>query len=172
MNTDELITDRLLLRRFAAHHLPAYQQVMGQDLVGRHLPRGRGLTPDETAALLDTWRRHVAEHGYGPWCVTARGDGRLLGHCGIRYIDDTGEVELLYALGQENWGQGFATEAATAAVADAQARALCEQLVAYTTPANTASQAVLLKCGFEPDGRQHLWGLDLNRFTRRTADEP
>lgn len=164
--SDELITSRLLLRRFAVDDLTAYQQVMGQDLVGRHLPRGRGLSMDESAALLDTWQRHVAEHGYGPWCVTNRSDGQVIGHCGVRYIDDTDEVELLYALQHQSWGRGLASEAAAAAVDDAEARMLCSHLVAYTTSANGASQAVLLRCGFEPAGQRYLWGLDLDRFIR------
>ncbi len=164
---NELVTQRMILRPFTLDDVAGYQQVMGQDAVGTHLPRRRGLTPDETAALLDTWRAHLAGHGFAPWCVTDRSDGHVLGHCGFRRIPETDEVELLYALGQENWGRGLASEAADAALGDAAERAVCTEVVAYATPDNAASHSVLIKCGFEQVGRSHLWGLDLYRFTRK-----
>ena len=84
----------------------------------------------------------------------------------MRWIPETDEAELLYALGQEDWGQGLASEAAEAALSDAAERAVRPELVAYATRGNGASHSVLINCGFEQVGESRLWGLDLYRFTR------
>ena len=48
--------------------------------------------------LLDAIEAHWARHGFGPWAVIDKGDGRLIGQCGLRFLPDGVEVEVLYAL--------------------------------------------------------------------------
>ena len=46
------------------------------------------------------------------WSVLLRGRPSLAGFCGFRFIEDTRDVELLYGLYPQYWGQGLATETA------------------------------------------------------------
>ena len=63
----------------------------------------------------------------------------------------------------ERWGEGLATEAAAAAIADAFGRVRLERLVSWTTPDNLASRRVMEKCGLRHrgtaawKGREHVW---------------
>ncbi|MBK9739925.1 MAG: GNAT family N-acetyltransferase [Actinobacteria bacterium] len=164
-------TDRLLLRPFAAGDLPAYRLLMGQDEVGEQLPRGRGFTAEETDRLAQFWSDHWTQHGYGPFAVVERSSGTLLGHCGLKAVEETGEVELLYALGREHWGEGFATEAARACVAWADMVLDLPWLVGFVKPDNVRSIAVLTRAGFAPADQVHLWGLDLIRYRRPREDQ-
>ncbi len=172
MPTDsELHTERLLLRPLVANDLDSYHLVMGQDAVGAQLPRGRGCTIEETSAILHFWLDHWNEHGFGPWAVIDEQNRGLMGHCGLRRLEETAETELLYALGAEYWGHGFATEAAKASTAWAFDALGLDELVGFVKPDNDRSQAVMRACGFVQVDRVHQWGLDLIKF-RRGPKEP
>src|ERR1035438_3861452 len=73
---------------------------------------------DDIDALHQIWTDpQVRRNGVGLWCVLPKPASALAGFCGFRYIDDASEIELLYGLLPDYWGQGLATEAARAALA-------------------------------------------------------
>ena len=41
---------------------------------------------------------HWEQYGFGVWLLVNRNTGELLGHCGLRKIDETGEIEIMYLL--------------------------------------------------------------------------
>ena len=59
---------------------------------------------------------HWEQYGFGVWLLVNRNTGELLGHCGLRKIDETGEIEIMYLLDPEYWGNGYASEAAKASI--------------------------------------------------------
>jgi RimJ/RimL family protein N-acetyltransferase len=74
--------------------------------------------------------------------------------------------ELGYWLGVAHWGQGFATEAARAAIDFAFEEYDIEQLVSGARVANPASRNILEKCGFQ-------WiGVELHRFEALGSSTP
>ena len=46
---------------------------------------------------------HWEQYGFGVWLLVNRNTGELLGHCGLRKIDETGEIEIMYLLDPEYW---------------------------------------------------------------------
>lgn len=173
MATDSTVrTERLLLRPLVEGDLDAYHLVMSQDAVGMQLPRGRGYTIDETDALIQHWLNHWRDHGFGPWAVVHDGSGVLMGHCGLHRLDESGETELLYATGDEFWGQGFATEAAQASTMWGFDELKLDEIVGFVKPGNARSQHVLRACGFAQVDRVHKWGLDLLKFRRGPKEKP
>ena len=87
---------------------------------------------------------------YGPYMVIRKADHCVLGYCGLFYFPDINgspEVEIGYRLAQAHWGQGYASEAASA-VRDAAFRTFgFERLIAMCDPGNTASIRVAEKLG-------------------------
>ena len=74
--------------------------------------------------------------------------------------------ELGYWLGVAHWGQGFATEAARAAIDFAFEEFDIEQLMSGARVANPASRNILEKCGFQ-------WtGVELHRFEALGSSTP
>jgi RimJ/RimL family protein N-acetyltransferase len=74
--------------------------------------------------------------------------------------------ELGYWLGVAHWGQGFATEAARAAIDFAFEEFDVEQLMSGARVANPASRNILEKCGFQ-------WiGVELHRFEALGSSTP
>lgn len=71
--------------------------------------------------------------------------------------------EVGWVIRGERWGQGLATEAAGAAIADAFGRVGLARILSWTTPDNAASRRVMEKCGLRYrgtapwKGREHVW---------------
>ena len=75
-------------------------------------------------------------------------------------------LELGYWLGFEHWGQGFATEAARAAIDFTFEEFNIEHLVSGARVTNPSSRNVLEKCGFQ-------WsGVELHRFEALGSSTP
>ena len=89
--------------------------------------------------------------GHGMWTVTDK-TGGVMGFVLIGFEPGDLEPELGYMLLQSAEGQGFATEAATAARDHATTRLHLPTLVSYIAPDNAASRAVAQRLGARPDG--------------------
>ena len=113
----ELETDRLYMRLFRMEDIDEFSQIIGQDEVGQWLPRRRGYTKDEVEKFLASIAKHWKEKGYGVWAVIEKESGSIIGHCGLNYVKQYNVVELLYGIGKEYWGLGYATEAAKSVLA-------------------------------------------------------
>jgi RimJ/RimL family protein N-acetyltransferase len=88
-----------------------------------------------------------------------------VGMVGITWRDQT-TPELGYWIGIDHWGQGFATEAARAAIDYFFEETKQELLYAGTRVSNPASRNVLEKCGFQ-------WsGVELHRFEALGSSSP
>ncbi len=93
--------------------------------------------------ILDHWHTH----GFGIWAMIERGSGCFVGECGLRWSDDGADVELTYGLLPAFRSRGYATEAASAALAYGFNTLSLHQIVAMARGDNAASHHVLEKCG-------------------------
>lgn len=98
--------------------------------------------------------------GHGMWTVEDRGQ-RVLGFVMIGFEPGDHEPELGYMFLEPAEGQGYATEAATAARDHALTRLRLPSLVSYIAPANARSRAVARRLGATPDG--HIDGCEIWR---------
>ena len=135
---------------------------------------GRPFSKAHTRQSLHSWKKHWHDHGFGVW-MFHKPDGEFVGYAGTMHASVEGkpEVEVLYALRSDFWGNRFATEMATAVVQYAFEELRVTQLVAYTLPTNVASRRVMEKCGFEYEkeivhaGLRHaLYRLEERRFRK------
>jgi RimJ/RimL family protein N-acetyltransferase len=60
-------------------------------------------------------------------------------------------VEIVWTLAEAYWRQGYATEAARAALADGFGRLGLSEIVAFTAAVNTPSRGVMTKLGMRRD---------------------
>ena len=88
-----------------------------------------------------------AEHGFGMWAVTPKGEATPMGLAGLVKRDVLPHVDVGYAFLEPFWGRGYAEEAARAVLGYARERLGLDVIVAITTPDNRASQRVLEKIG-------------------------
>lgn len=88
---------------------------------------------------------------YAAWFIGLP-SGERIGDLCFKGLSEDGTVEIGYGLLPDYWGNGYATEAVTAAVSWAAAQKNVKRVEAETEENNAASQRVLAKAGFVPTG--------------------
>lgn len=86
------------------------------------------------------------------------GTDRNVGDLSFKGIDINGMVEIGYGIKKEYEGMGYMTEAVTAMARWASKQIDVKYVEAETDPGNKASQRVLEKAGFIPNGKMGLEG--------------
>jgi RimJ/RimL family protein N-acetyltransferase len=106
-------------------------------------------------ALADRFAARLAEHGWGLWAVEVLGGDPFVGSVGLN--SPTFEapfmpaVEVGWRLLPEHWGNGYATEAARAAVRFGFDRLGLDEIVSFTTTVNEPSRRVMERLGMTHD---------------------
>lgn len=90
--------------------------------------------------------------GMGRLALHRRRDGAFIGWCGLKRGAD-GDVDLGYRLARAAWGEGLATEAAQACLAQGLGPLRLPRIIGRASIENVASIAVLRKCGMQHVGR-------------------
>lgn len=152
---DDLLTDRLTLRRWrqsdADFALDLYSRLEVQRFIG--------LTPrlmadrDEALARIAVWQA-LDDPPRAIWAVQLRSSRQLVGSLLLKSIpasgelplQPSGETEIGWHFHPDFWGNGYATEAASAVLEHAFAAGL-DRVVAVTNPLNVASMNVCARIG-------------------------
>jgi RimJ/RimL family protein N-acetyltransferase len=159
---EELTTERLSLRRPRPADVDAIFAIHADPLACAHNPSDALRTPEEAAELFERWDAHWQRHGFGYWVVRPHDSATTLGFCGVMYVADR-VLNLFYRLAPESWGDGVATEAATAVVRWT-ARLPDHAVIARVRPDNVASQRVAVLAGLRR--AEHLDGEGYDGFDR------
>lgn len=166
----EIETDRLVLRPFELEKdLEAYGAIMGDYEVARWLAKGESYSLQDVERIINYDINHWIKYGYGTWAVTDKDTGALLGHCGLNFIPNISEVEVLYAFGRNAWGKGYATEAAKASLDYGFQKAGLNTVIGIAKPMNESSQKVMKKIGLEYIKNIELYNQELVYY--RTTKE-
>jgi RimJ/RimL family protein N-acetyltransferase len=104
------------------------------------------------------------KYGYGRFAVELKETGKVIGFCGIKFIEEIGLPEVGYRYLKEYWGRGIGTEAALACVEFAREDLGCKKLVALIMPGNVASIRVAEKLGMTRGPSIHIYGEDVYQY--------
>ena len=142
-------TDRLILRDWREEDWPFFWEATNTPGVMRWLGGVcDGAKRDAAQQRLLSYDR---EHGHTFWCVERRGDGAILGFCGLKRSNQAGGplgmMEVGWRLREDAWGRGYAKEAATASLDLAFDRFDAEEVIAMTVQRNTASWGLMQRLG-------------------------
>ncbi len=155
----KITTARLTLRSFTIDDVDAYHAAIYNDPdVTRYLPGGTVRSKEATKSIVEYYIEHEQTHSYSVWAVVHNETQELIGHCGLVHVLDSPEdVELVYALRHDFWGQGLATEAASASLRHGFEKAKLEEILAFAYPQNKASERVMQRLGMYDEGITDLY---------------
>lgn len=152
LGVDRVTTARLVGRRPEDGDLEAFTRWFVDPRIDEAAWPAAMRTPEHAREVLAEVQRHWERWGFGHWIVEAA--GTPVGKAGLNHTTVAGrpEVELAWFFDADTWGQGYATEIAREAVRVAFEVLELDDVVAFTTPANAASQGVMRKLGMTYEG--------------------
>ena len=149
----ELTTDRLILRRWRESDRTPFAEMNADPDVMRYMIAP--LLRDESDAFIERIEEGFNIWGFGLWAIEVPGVHDFIGFTGLWPpgfdAHFTPAIEIGWRLNRESWGNGYATEAARAALAFGFERARLDEIVSFTIPANTQSIAVMERLGMTHD---------------------
>lgn len=142
-------TERLVARKLSHQDVPVLAKILSDPEVMKFSVRGV-CDEEATRKFVDWCLECYSSRGIGPWALSEKGSGDLIGFCGVgpELIGEVEEVNLGYRLARRFWNQGFATEAVKGVMQYAFDQKHCESVVVIIEPEHTASVRVTEKAGF------------------------
>ena len=164
MNIPSLRTERLRLRPFRLDDLDALAAMYADPEVRQHIGTGEPVGRDIVWRNLALFLGHWPLHGHGMWALERRSDGRLIGRAGYFSPEGWPGIELGWLLARDAWGQGYAFEAAKAALAFGRAELGLGTVISLIRAENTRSIALAQRLGAHDTGAIDLLGRAVQRF--------
>ncbi|MEG4034182.1 GNAT family N-acetyltransferase [Microcoleus sp. w1-18aA5] len=155
----EIETARLYLRQFRPEDLDDLYRIYSDPETMKYLTGVR--TREATEIAIHTMLKRWEQNNFGMWALVHKIDCKMIGRCGLAFLDQTPEVELGYALDKVYWNQGLATEASFASLNYGFKILKLERIVAIARPENIASQRVIQKVGMKYEKNAHYYETDV-----------
>ena len=153
MNVQTLETKRLYLRQWQPSDLAIFAEMNADPEVMRYFPKLLSATVSDIIA--NKCQQMIKDNGWGFWAVSVK-DGleksdTFIGFVGLNQTHADMAfapcVEIAWRLHKNYWGQGYATEAAKAALKFAFEKLNLTEVVAFTAVINKPSQLVMQRIG-------------------------
>ena len=146
---DAIRTDRLVMRRWRDTDRAPFAALNADPEVMRYFPA----TLDRAASdsLVNIIEARFDHQGFGLWALELASTAEFIGFTGLNPmpsgVPGAGGMEVGWRLARQAWHQGYATEAAMAAVDVAFNGAGLAELWSMTAVLNEPSQAVMRRLG-------------------------
>lgn len=153
MNVQTLQTQRLYLRQWHASDFPIFAEINADPEVMRYFPKL--LSSIVSDVIANKCQQLIKDNGWGFWALSLNdGSNKADTFIGFVGLNNTHAdlsfapcVEIAWRLHKDYWGQGYATEAAQAALKFAFETLKLSEVVSFTAVINQPSQKVMARIG-------------------------
>lgn len=156
MNIDEfkIVTplQRLILRPHRYADAEFMVELNSDPEVTAHTPDGPLPGLDVAEAIVKSLRQQFVDRRIGRFIVEDSSTGRAIGWCGLKWLEESDEIDLGYRFLRETWGKGVATEAARSCLHYGFKELHFSRITARVLPRNAGSIKVLQKLGMREIG--------------------
>lgn len=146
-----LRTERLILRQWKESDVLPYATLNADQRVMEFMLGT--MTEAETRQSIENIKKHFDTHGFGRWAVEIADAEKFIGFVGINIPTYTLPfspcVEVAWRICADEWGKGYAPEAANEAMRDGFERVGLQEIVSFTTLTNLKSRRVMEKLGMQ-----------------------
>ncbi|WP_435949418.1 GNAT family N-acetyltransferase [Psychrobacter sp. DM8] len=144
-----LTTERLILRQWQAGDYADFAQMNADAEVMKYFPKR--LTTAQSDMIAHKCQQIIEDNGWGFWVVSLKQTNKFIGMVGLNQthanMPFAPSVEIGWRLQKRYWGQGYATEAARAALCFAFDELKFDEVVAFTAVINEHSQMIMKRIG-------------------------
>lgn len=155
-----IATERLRLRQLTHADADGLMALFNSPDVLRYLNDSPIENHEKAIEYIDWLNRSYENHSSIEWAIALPETDAMIGMTGFySWEHDNRRADIGYALLPAYWGHGYATEATRALVAWCFDNLNLHRIQADCTDGNSASEKVLLKCGFKVEGiwRESCW---------------
>ena len=149
--TIELVTDRLVMRSWRAADSDPFAALNADPAVMEFFPAT--MSREQSDAFIDRIDAGFAERGFGLWALEVAATQSFVGFTGLIPMPEgapgAGGMEVGWRLARSAWGNGYATEAGTAALRLAFIELGFDEIWSLTAEINTPSIAVMRRLGLQ-----------------------
>ena len=155
-------TDRLILRWLDAGDAAFILQLLNEPSWIRYIgDKGVKTLGDAEDYIRKGPRAMYERSGHGLYLVETKARGESIGMCGLIKREALDDVDLGFAFLPAYWGQRYAFESATAAMAYGKSALGLARIVAIASPDNQPSIGLLTKLGFRFERTMRLSAEDI-----------
>lgn len=151
MDLITLETARMILRPWQEADLIPFAKINADKEVMRYYPAT--LSSDESNDFATRIQQRLEQNGWGFWALENKTNKQFMGFTGLNIpgydLPCNPCIEIGWRLGRDYWGQGFATEAATACLDFAFESLNTQRIVAFTSVVNDKSRSVMERLGMK-----------------------
>lgn len=144
-----LESERLIYRKLTIDDLSWLIEMRTPEPVARYLGGSKWQNPDSLEKRLRFYIDCYEKFGFGTCAMALRGTNEMIGTSGLQPLEDTGEIEVGYALSEKYWRRGYGYECAHAWLTYGFEKMGIERIVAVANPDNTGSWRIMEKCGMK-----------------------
>ncbi len=131
---------------------------------------GQPIDQPATRGAIARHIEHQRQNGFSLWAIVDRADGSVIGCAGLYLVEGTGpEVELVYQLVRDRWGEGIATETAAASLAYGLETLGLQRVIGLAYPENGPSVRVMEKLGMRREPDVEAYGRRMVKFSAGDA---
>ncbi len=102
-------TQRLIIRNRIEEDVNPYVAIISDPDVMRYIGEGTPRPYEEAVRAVGKYNGQIKTQGWARFALELKKTGQLMGFCGFDHYN--GELDFGWRLGQEFWGNGYATEA-------------------------------------------------------------
>ena len=150
----ELETKRLILRKLTPDDVEDLREWLGLDIVYKYWGRPANKEEKNPELMFIDPRPHVKRkpsHDF-KWGIESKENNKIIGIIEVFDVENDRLGKVAYRVDPACWNQGVCTEALTKVVDFIFSETALDRLHAEADVENTASNAVLKKCGFTHEG--------------------
>ncbi|MEO8412065.1 MAG: GNAT family N-acetyltransferase [Ginsengibacter sp.] len=157
-------TPRLFLRRFTEADAPLIFALNSDPEIVKYVHEP--VLQNEAAAKKILINSILPQYkiNLGRWAILTKSDYEFIGWCGLKYMEETGIIDLGYRLLKAAWGKGYATEAAQYTVIYGLKNLKIEMITGRAHIDNIASIKVLEKIGMRYVGDEAVDGIPVKVY--------
>ena len=138
-------TERLQLRQWTLNDLEPFSAMSADPQVMKYFPNT--LSRSESDRIAKKYQSFITENGWGVWAVELLETKEFIGIVGLHHpssdLPFSPCIEVLWRIAQSHWGQGYATEAATAVIKIGFQELNLQEIVSFAVLHNYPSRAVM-----------------------------
>jgi ribosomal-protein-alanine N-acetyltransferase len=148
-----MTTRRLFLRNIVPEDVEALFAIRSDEEGMKYFGQEHYKSVAETITVIKMMEERYTRKEALRWCITLKGDGRLIGTCTLFHFDEGfHRAETGYELNRDFWGKGIMTEAMTAILTFGFNELDLHRIEAVIDIENERSKNLLFKLGFTYEG--------------------